>query len=359
MIKPVGLLFAQGADSLDRVSLGLLREMDGRKIPLYFDAAGDFQNGHFQGRSEYVRSLCRRMIGTPFPDVTVTWGSSPTKPYRRRGALVHYLSSHPEFRREQVRYINDADMLLVPSEWSAAGYREIGVTVPVGVVPHGIDMTEFPFTQRKAKKPGEPFTILHVSGGQYYKSLSGVIDAFLQAFPQNGKSKKYAEVTLRLQISSERVVYRGQWVSKADLSAHLDDPRIVFAARPVHGEALAAEYAGADLCLMPSLEEQFPMVWLEASASGLPGVYPNHGVFAEVIDPKSAYLIDRFDADADKGARDRWRTPSVTATADLLRAAYEDPAGRLLRGEKAFEQVKTYTWPRAVDALLGHVDQYR
>jgi glycosyltransferase involved in cell wall biosynthesis len=72
-------------------------------------------------------------------------------------------------------------------------------------------------------------------------------------------------------------------------------------------------YRAADAFLMPSYEEGFPRVLLEAMASSLPIVTTNAGGSADVVGPEYPFLVNVGDVDAlvDAIARLRKLAPSV------------------------------------------------
>jgi len=108
-------------------------------------------------------------------------------------------------------------------------------------------------------------------------------------------------------------------------------------------EELAAYYALADVCVVPSRTESFGLVALEAQALGTPVVAAAVGGLTEIVeDGVSGYLVKGRDP-ADYAA----------AIARVLR----DPEGRVAMGEEARARAARFTWARAVDRLVAIYDR--
>lgn len=75
-------------------------------------------------------------------------------------------------------------------------------------------------------------------------------------------------------------------------------PARTWFAGALHGEALSAFYASADLLVFPSTTETFGNVVLEAMASGVPVIAPDVGATLELADAATARLFRGGDADS-------------------------------------------------------------
>lgn len=75
-------------------------------------------------------------------------------------------------------------------------------------------------------------------------------------------------------------------------------PEGTWFAGALHGDALSAFYASADLLVFPSTTETFGNVVLEAMASGVPVIAPDVGATLELADAETARLFRGGDADS-------------------------------------------------------------
>jgi len=123
-----------------------------------------------------------------------------------------------------------------------------------------------------------------------------------------------------------------------ELAASLGVSHKVRFVAPQTGEALAALYRAADLVAVPSYNESFGLVALEAQACGTPVVAAAvGGLVTAVTDGVSGVLVDGHDP-AD------W----ARVLADLLLA----PARRLRLSVGAVRHAANFSWDRTADGLL-------
>ena len=102
---------------------------------------------------------------------------------------------------------------------------------------------------------------------------------------------------------------------------------------------LLAEYARADLLVLPSLFEPFGIVLLEAMAAGLPVIASRVGGIPEVVaDGVTGLLVEPGNA-------------SELASA-VLRFA-ESPSLRARMGSRGRERVRSYSWEVLVPRILA------
>lgn len=107
-------------------------------------------------------------------------------------------------------------------------------------------------------------------------------------------------------------------------------------------ERVQRAYAGADLFCLPSLQEGFGIVFLEAMAAGLPVVAGEVAAVPEVVEAgSSGLLVDPRDPDALAGA---------------LLHLLEDPDLRRSMGRAGRERVRAYSWPRVAARFLAAVE---
>ena len=103
-----------------------------------------------------------------------------------------------------------------------------------------------------------------------------------------------------------------------------------------------AAYADADLFCLPSLQEGFGIVFLEAMAAGLPVVAGDAAAVPEVVDDgTTGLLVDPRDPAAVAGALLR-----LLDDADLRRSM----------GRAGRERVRAYGWLRVARRFLDAVD---
>ena len=188
-----------------------------------------------------------------------------------RGLTRWTMGLQAEWERQHVRR---ASRVVVTSRYSAERARELyGLAELPAVVPEPIDLAEWRALLAGNPARGSTFTVLFV--GRHYRRKR--VDVLLQA-------------AALLKIPFElRIV--GSGPSTADLKA-LGVPAVWLG--DVSRAELAAEYNRADVFCLPSVQEGFGIVLLEAMAAGKPivaaraGAIPEVAVHGVLVEPESA-----------------------------------------------------------------------
>jgi phosphatidyl-myo-inositol dimannoside synthase len=229
-----------------------------------------------------------------------------------------------------------ADLVMVTSQYCASvARREYGVPPDrVSVVPEAIDLGSWDDQFARARRrPRRGPVVLSVARMYPRKRLGDLLQA---------------GVILRSRIPDAqiRIVGRGpEWDALVRLHADLGLGDSVRLLGDLSRERLAEEYVNADLFCLPSVQEGFGIVFLEAMAAGLPVVACQAAAIPEVV------------RDGVTGVLTPPRDPAALADAveNLLRNP--ERAGQL--GAEGRLRVEGFT-PRHVaerflDAIRSHV----
>lgn len=108
---------------------------------------------------------------------------------------------------------------------------------------------------------------------------------------------------------------------------------------PVPNPAIAGYYGAADVFLMPSDEEGFPHVLLEAQAMGVPFVAADVGGVLDIVTPRQAEFVVPW------GMRE--------AFADRVTRLLKDPALLAALAAEGLENVRRFDVDRVVPVLIG------
>jgi glycosyltransferase involved in cell wall biosynthesis len=156
-----------------------------------------------------------------------------------------------------------ADMLHATSEVELQEIRAQGFTVPVAVVPNGIDL---PIMQDVQKISGTgKRTLLFLSRIHPTKGLDRLLLAWAQL------QSRHPQWSLIIAGQGEPV-----YVQEIEaLAVTLGAQRVTFPG-PLYGDAKTQAYFAADLFVLPTHSENFGMVVAEALAHGCPAIV-SHG----------------------------------------------------------------------------------
>jgi glycosyltransferase involved in cell wall biosynthesis len=221
-----------------------------------------------------------------------------------RGMTRALLAVQARWERANVRR---ADRVVVPSAYSARVAAQVYGIEGAAVVPEPIDLVGWRARLAAAPPPSaHPPTVLTVARMYPRKRLGDLLEAAAR---------------LREQVRDVRVRIVGDGPERARLRAlhaRLGLEATVTFLGDVSAAALAVEYVGADCFCLPSIQEGFGIVFLEAMTAGLPIVACRAAAVPEVVgNGETGVLVPPRDPDA---------------LAAALQTLLDDPARRAALG---------------------------
>ncbi len=234
----------------------------------------------------------------------------------------------------EARNARSADRVICTSMYSARkAVRAYGLQRGrMRVVPEGIDVSAWSSVAGQGaalrSRSGRQPTILSVARQYRRKNTESLLRALVQ-----------------LRVSRPDVVLRvvGEGPELARLRALATQLRLGDAVHFIGSlegiEALQREYAGADVFCLPSLQEGFGIVWLEAMAAGLPIVAARAGATPEVAPHEEVSLLVAPDDDA--------------ALAVALERLLADDGLRRKLGEAGARRWRSYDWSSVARVFLS------
>jgi len=188
--------------------------------------------------------------------------------------------------RGMVSLINrNYSQLWTPTRWNRDTFKASGVTIPISVIPLGVDPAIYRprrgtlpkarlLTTRRIGTTEIPrgYKYLTVCQPTFRKGLGFLVSSFLAAFPSGGDRCL--------------VIYTGVHDGEPLLYPDLDDPatkkaRIYHISGRLSEHQMSSLYCGADAYVSTSLGEGFNLPLFEAVACGLPAIVPNHTSHSE------------------------------------------------------------------------------
>ena len=225
-----------------------------------------------------------------------------------------------------------ADVVIAPSRYSAdVARREYGVAAQqIVVVPEPIELERWTalFAAAAPRPRGGP-AILCVARMYPRKRIGDLLEAS-------------ARLRRRIPGARVRIVGKGpEWEDVVRLHGTLGLGETVALLGDVSRERLAEEYVGADIFCLPSVQESFGIVFLEAMAAGLPVVACRAAAIPEVVeDGVTGLLVPP-------------RDPAGLAGA--LEALAADPGRARAMGDAGRRRVAAYTPERVAARFLEAV----
>ncbi len=232
------------------------------------------------------------------------------------------------------------DTLLAISDF-AASTAAVELDYPrerISTIGAGVDQKFLPASGDPRQRCGRVLPadvkryVVAVAGGDERKNTEGLLRAWAHVDPGLGG------VSHLVIAAAHTPPVRERWERWATEAGVLD--RVVFTGG-VDDDELVALFQGAELAVMPSLEEGFGLPVLEAAACGVPAISSNVSSLPEVLDEPEA-CFDPHDPDA--------------IAAAIVRALTDDAHRSVLlaAGRRATER---WTWPHVAQATLDSLVQ--
>ncbi|MGD0250595.1 MAG: glycosyltransferase family 4 protein [Thermoplasmata archaeon] len=219
--------------------------------------------------------------------------------------------------------VRGADRTVALSRREAAWLSELGVPPErIRVIPPGIDLGEFERLPRVDRDPRGPI-VLFV--GRLYSEQKGLVPLV------RAMARLPAETRPLLRLVGDD--WGGREPALA-LARSLGLADRVVALGAVTREELLQEYAAADLFVLPSLFDSFPVVLLEAMAAGLPVVATCVGGVPEIVqEGRTGLLVPPGDS---------------LALAEAMRVVLDDPGLRSRWGSEGRQRAARFAWSNVV-----------
>lgn len=246
-----------------------------------------------------------------------------------------------------VGVMNECLAVFVPSNFCREVFIDNGVTVPVYVVPHGVDVRMFHFMERDFFTTTEPFTFLWQGMNRLdRKGCEFVEQAFAELqLPEAWLVEKVypvvsAEVPI-IKILSQRRTEIREVLSREDYVAMLQQCHV--SVNPYRGEGFG---------LMPLECAATGMATILTNWSG-PKDYINTDCFRplqyRLCAPGEDYIATSFWNDYVEAQPGQDALPDIEDLKDAMRFFYENRAEAKAMGERASAYVhKNWTWAQAM-----------
>lgn len=242
-----------------------------------------------------------------------------------------------------VALLNKAEVVIVPCEWNASCFSAQGVTVPIRIVPLGINTDVFgyrPVAQKDVCVFGAAGRMAH---GGVRKGINEVIDVFLATFP--------TETDVRLKIKCF-----------PDCSVrHVTDPRIEITQAYLSEKEMADWYASLTCFVSAARAEGWGLMQHQSMAMGRPIISVCFGGVKEFFNPATGYPVDyNFEpaAKAYSGCG-HWAEPNELHVGARMREVYNDRNEAERRGFEAAQSVAHLSWAASNWRLVNVLQEFK
>ena len=242
--------------------------------------------------------------------------------------------------------INEADMLICPSEFATTAFKEAPIDTPMRIVFFGVDDKEFKYVERNWKS-----TIKFLHGGvtQFRKGSWLVPEAFIDTFDRSDD--------VSLTIASPKPT--DMFVKlKMEYGSH---PNIDFIS-DMQDSAMDL-YSDHHVYVSPHLSEGFGLMIPEAMATGMPCLVARCSSPREFFDEKYGWWIEMSEGYAAVSqclpqTNGFWRIPSVKSLAKGMKRAYDSVNESKEKGIAGSEYVlESLTWGVCVSKIKKVIEE--
>ena len=205
--------------------------------------------------------------------------------------LYHYVPFVPKAwmralaRRFSRNQCNDLDALVVPSGAVREVLRAYGVTVPIEIIPTGIELDKLAggdgaaFRARNGIAPGRP-TLVHVGRVAFEKNIDFLLRALVRV------RQCIPEVLLVISGEGPATSHLRKLARRLGLTGH-----VLFVGYQERTQALLDCYRAGDVFVFASRTETQGLVLLEAMALGIPVVAAAILGTKDILDPGRGALV--------------------------------------------------------------------
>lgn len=270
---------------------------------------------------------------------------------KRYGYFIFEYTKVPDV---YIQALNKLDGVLTASKWGVETLKKNGVTVPLFVVPGGVDHNIFNSKTRNLDK--KRFRFIHIGKAESRKGTSLVIQAFNEAFQGNRKIR----LSLFIDNPHLRSFDADMFLNSVKEGLGLKYPVDNIDVRHFE-DNIVNIYNSHHAAVFASKAEGIGLPIVEAMACGLPVIVPFNSGITEYATGDNAILIkdlveeDIFDPAffAVKGEFGKWYAPKVEDLVAKMKWVNENYAEAQKIGERAEQDMKeTYSWDIASKKML-------
>lgn len=262
---------------------------------------------------------------------------------------------------------NNVTKVLVGCEWNVEVFEKSGVIIPIGVVPHGIDMKDYkdiePYEIGGASK--DDFIFYDIFQWQERKHPIALLKAYYHAFA-GVKDVNLVLKTYRSDYSDkERDAIRSTIKSVRNMILMDDYPKISFIHSVLSEGEMASLHARGDCYVSLDRGEGFGLGPFQAGAMGNPIIVTGFGGTTEYAKEDNSYLINYqltpvFGMGGNPWYRgdQLWAEPDIVDAARLMRYVYDNREEAKARGGILKDSIKkNFSWEVIAGKIIKELEE--
>ena len=240
--------------------------------------------------------------------------------YKRRGAAAPVY--HPRILKKHLQELEIADYIAVTSEWTRQSLLENGIAEHrILLTPLGVDAERFVPAD---DVNDDIFRVLYVGQLRLRKGVQYLLEAWDALRLEKAELLLVGDVVPEFEPILRQYLPRNSTIK---LLGHTDDA--------------VRLYQQASICVLPTLEDGFGLVVLEAMACGVPVIITEQAGAKDCVRPE----IDGFILPAADSKR----------LAEMLEYCAQHREQLTQMGRQARQQAEQFSWARYQDGVASHL----
>ena len=269
---------------------------------------------------------------------------------------------HPDWPK----YINNSvDKVLVGCEWNKQVFEDSGVTIPIGVVPHGISKTEYDDVDKYdiAGIKDSDFVFYNISQFTERKNLPALIKAYYYAFSGVDDVVLVLKTYRNDYSDGEKEVIRDIFKQLKMGMPMEHHPKIILIPNMLTEAEISAVHQRGDCYVSLDRGEGFGLSPFQAGAAGKPIIVTGFGGSIEYAKKDNSYLVD-YQLTPVSGmwwspwyrGDQCWAQPDVIQGAKFMKQVYTDREVAANKGKKLQSFIyENFSWECIADKLIKEI----
>jgi len=314
-----------------------------------------------------LKSLRSSRIDSRAPQITFLPPRSESRPGRR---IIYTMMETEKVHPDMVHIMNlQYHECWAPTEWNAGTFKRSGLTIPVRVMPLGIDPEIYspkvaPAMQKALRLTGRTagqyevpsgFLFIYVCQPTFRKGIEVVIEAFGRAFSDDSEAGLIIASTAHsgTMFTPDSSVSSRIWLLDA----------------PVSERALAGIYKACKVYVCASRGEGWNLPMMEAAGVGLPVIVPKTSAHCDLVPEEEGFFFSPDHTRVFENAKEISGWFDGIAFPDFGEKSHAELI-RIMRmvktgyrsaqavGFRYMETVRTkYTWDLAAQKVVGRIKE--
>jgi len=271
---------------------------------------------------------------------------------------------HPDWQK----YINKSvDKVLVGCEWNVNIFKDSGVTIPIGVVPHGINMSGFNNVTdyNISGITDDTFMFYSIFQWQERKHPLALIKAYWYAFTGNDNVALVLKTYRSNYSDAEKDAIRATIQRMKDIMPMPHYPKIILISNILSEDEMLALHNRGNCYVSLDRGEGFGLSPFTAGALGKPIILTGFGGATEYAKEDNSYLVN-YTLTPVQGmpwakwyqGTQCWAEPDVIDGANKMKYVYENSDEARAKGLKLQQYIsENFTWEVIANKIIKEIEE--